>query len=162
MTADKTAAPARAGFDPKTLKPRIGSGYPDPFHKPAKDREKRALGDAAGLNQFGVNLVHLPPGAWSSQRHWHSHEDELVYVLEGELTLVTDAGEEPIRAGMAAGFPAGNPNAHHFINRGAGTAVYLEIGTRSDADVCSYPDIDLHLKVEDGEPMWLHKDGRRY
>ena len=162
MTATKTAAPTRSAFDPQALTPRKGSGYPDPFHLAAAGREKRALGDAAGLTQFGVNLVHLPPGAWSSQRHWHSHEDELVYVLEGELTLVTDAGEESIKPGMAAGFPAGAPNAHHFINRGARTAVYLEVGTRSDADVCSYPDIDLHLELEAGEPVWLHKDGRRY
>lgn len=162
MTASKTAAPARFGFDPQTLKPRIGSGYPAPFHEAAKDREKRALGDAAGLSQFGVNLVHLPPGAWSSQRHWHSGEDELVYVLEGELTLVTDAGEEVMKPGMAAGFPCGQPNAHHFINRSPGTAVYLEIGTRSPSDICSYPDIDLHLEIEDDQPIWLHKDGRPY
>jgi uncharacterized cupin superfamily protein len=162
MTATKTAAPARSAFDPKALEPRIGSGYPDPFHKTAKDREKRALGDVAGLTQFGVNLVRLPPGAWSAQRHWHSDEDELVYVLEGELMLVTDAGEEPVKAGMAAGFPRGKPNGHHFINRSDKTAIYLEVGTRSDADVCRYPDIDLHLVLENDEPIWLHKDGRRY
>ena len=98
---DKPAAPARSAFDPQSVKPRIGSGYPDPFHKSAKDRQKRALGDAAGLTQFGVNLVTLPPGAWSSQRHWHTDEDEFVYVLEGELTLVTEAGEELVKPGMA-------------------------------------------------------------
>jgi uncharacterized cupin superfamily protein len=162
MSANKPPMPARSAFDPQTVKPRIGSGYPDPFHKSAKDREKRALGDAAGLTQFGVNLVTLPPGAWSSQRHWHSDEDELVYVLEGELTLVTEAGEEPVKAGMAAGFPRNEPNGHHFINRGATPAVYLEVGTRSDADACTYPDIDLALRLEDGKPVWLHKDGRRY
>ncbi len=162
MTATKPAAPARSAFDPQTLKPRIGSGYPDPFHKTAKDREKRALGDAAGLTQFGVNLVRLPPGAWSSQRHWHSDEDELVYVLEGELTLITDAGDELLKPGMAAGFPRGKPNGHHFINRSSQAAVYLEIGTRSDDEVCSYPDIDLHLVTENGKWVWLHKDGRRY
>jgi uncharacterized cupin superfamily protein len=162
MPADKPPAPARSAFDPQTVKPRIGSGYPDPFHKSAKDRAKRALGDAAGLTQFGVNLVTLPPGAWSSQRHWHSDEDEFVYVLEGELTLVTEAGEEPVKPGMAAGFPKNAPNGHHFINRGATPAVYLEVGTRSDADACSYPDIDLALRLEDGKPVWLHKDGRRY
>jgi uncharacterized cupin superfamily protein len=159
---DKPPAPARSAFDPKTVKPRIGSGYPDPFHKSAKDRAKRALGDAAGLTQFGVNLVTLPPGAWSSQRHWHSDEDEFVYVLEGELTLVTEAGEEPVKAGMAAGFPKNAPNGHHFINRGTKPAVYLEVGTRSDADACTYPDIDLALRLENGKPVWLHKDGRRY
>lgn len=162
MPADKPAASARVAFDPQSLKPRIGSGYPDPFHKPAKDREKRALGDAVGLTQFGVNLVTLPPGAWSSQRHWHTDEDELVYVLEGELTLVTDAGEELVKAGMAAGFPKNVPNGHHFINRGAKPAIYLEVGTRSDDEVCSYPDIDLHLVTENGKYAWLHKDGRPY
>ena len=163
MTATKPAVPPRSAFDPQSVKPRIGSGYPDPFHKSAKDRAKRALGDAAGLTQFGVNLVTLPPGAWSSQRHWHSAEDEFVYVLEGELTLVTEAGEERVTAGMAAGFPCNTPNGHHFINRGSRPAIYLEVGTRNDAvDVCTYPDIDLGLRMENDKPVWLHKDGRRY
>jgi uncharacterized cupin superfamily protein len=162
MTATKPAVPTRSAFDPQSLKPRIGSGYPEPFRQSAKDREKRPLGDAAGLTQFGVNLVKLPPGAWSSQRHWHSDEDEFVYVLEGELTLVTEAGEELVKPGMAAGFPKNTPNGHHFINRGSKPAIYLEIGTRSDADACTYPDIDLGLRVENGKPVWLHKDGRPY
>lgn len=117
------------------------------------------MGDAAGLTQFGVNLTRLPPGEVSSQRHWHSHEDELVYVLEGELTLITDAGEERIGTGECAGFKAGVPDGHHFVNRGMADAVYLEIGTRSDQNVPSYSDIDLALDRTTG---WMHKDGTPY
>jgi uncharacterized cupin superfamily protein len=95
-----------AALDPSTLPERRGSGYPEPFRTAVAGRSKRALDDAFGLTQLGVNLVHLPPGCWSSQRHWHSHEDELVFVVEGELVLVTDAGEQPMRPGMVAGFPA--------------------------------------------------------
>ena len=78
-------------IDPATLPPVTGTLYPAPFDEPCRARQRRKLGDAAGLTQFGVNLLTLPPGAWSSQRHWHSHEDEFVYVLKGELMLVTDA-----------------------------------------------------------------------
>lgn len=160
----KPAVPAPAvGFDPLAVESRKGSSYPDAFRGVVGEREKRALGDAAGLTQFGVNLVHLPPGAWSAQRHWHAGEDEFVYLVEGELTLVTDAGEQTLRAGMSAGFPAGHRQGHHLVNRGARTAIYLEVGTRSDRDEIYYPDIDLHLKLDAaGETLWLHKDGRAY
>jgi uncharacterized cupin superfamily protein len=142
------------------IKPRQGSGYPAPFHETAKERTKKALGDAGGLNDFGVNLVTLPPGNWSSQRHWHLLEDEFVYVLSGELVLITDAGETHLKPGDCAAFPKNTPNGHHFINRTDRDATYLEVGTRSGEDTVVYPDIDLHLVV--AEDVWRHKDGTAY
>jgi len=132
-----------AKIDPEAAPLRIGSGYPAPFHEMSRTREKRALGDAGGLTDFGVNLVTLPPGEWSSQRHWHEHEDEFVLVLAGEVMLVTDAGETPLGAGDCAAFPKGLADGHHLVNHGTTPARYLEIGTRSAADTCHYPDIDL-------------------
>jgi uncharacterized cupin superfamily protein len=140
--------------------PRQGSSYPAPFAEMAKDRTKQALGNAGGLSDFGVNLVTLPVGAWSSQRHWHLLEDEFVYVLSGELTLVTDAGETRLGTGECAAFPKNTPDGHHFINKSTSDAVYLEIGARSGRDTISYPDIDLHLVVAEGG--WRHKDGTPY
>jgi uncharacterized cupin superfamily protein len=126
---------------------RVGSSYPSPFDQPCKERKRWRLGDVAHLTQFGVNLLRLPPGVWSSQRHWHSAEDEFVYVLEGEVVLVTDAGEEILRAGDCAGFPAGEANGHHLQNRSAREAVLLEVGSRQpDADACDYPDLDMLIK----------------
>lgn len=153
---------ALPAFDPATARARTGSGYPEPFRAAAGGREKRALGDAVGLSRYGVNLVRLPPGALSSQRHWHTDEDEFVYVLEGEVELVTDGGAQTLTAGTCAGFPAGRADGHHLINRSARDAVYLEIGDRSEADECHYPDIDLHLKPIDGEFRYTHKDGTPY
>jgi uncharacterized cupin superfamily protein len=136
---------------------RKGSNYPPPYNDKAGERIKQAVGDAAGLSDFGVNLTHLPPGAWSSQRHWHTAEDEFVFVISGELTLITDDGEEILRAGDCAGFPKNQPNAHHLVNRSGAMAVYLEIGTRADAvDACHYPDIDMHLERAKG---FTRKDG---
>jgi uncharacterized cupin superfamily protein len=140
------------------IKPRKGAGYPSPLDQPCRERLRRALGDAAGLTQFGVNLLELPPGAWSSQRHWHSREEEFVWVLEGQVVLVTDHGEEVFRAGDCVGFRAGDPNGHHFQNRSENTVRLLEIGSRHDDDVTDYPDIDLRI---DG-PVKTHKDGRPY
>jgi uncharacterized cupin superfamily protein len=147
-------------IDIAAIKPRKGSGYPVPFHETAKERLKKSLGDAAGISDFGVNLVTLPPGAWSSQRHWHSAEDELVYLLAGELVLVTDLGEEVLRAGDCAAFPKGAADGHHFINRSNGDAAYLEVGTRSPVDFCSYPDIDMMLDGRDGK--FRRRDGTLY
>src|SRR5262245_63272841 len=96
---------------------RTGSTYPPPHDAPCRQRRRRRLSDAFGLSQFGVNLLELPPGAWSSQRHWHEREDEFVYVLDGEVTLVTDAGATTLTPGMVAGFRAGEPNGHHLVNR---------------------------------------------
>lgn len=149
-------------LDPMTIKPKTGSGYPEPFTAPCLAREKRKLGDALGLTHFGVNLVTLQPGSWSAQRHWHSHEDEFVYILEGEVTLITDAGEQVLSAGMTAGFPAGVADGHHLVNQGSAPATYLEIGDRSDADAGAYPDVDLAVRKVDGEHVFFNKKGERY
>jgi uncharacterized cupin superfamily protein len=140
---------------------RRGSGYPSPFSEACKDRERRQLGDAGGLSQFGVNLLTLPPGTWSSQRHWHSTEDEFVWVLEGELTLITEAGEEILRAGDCAAFKAGEVDGHHLVNRSDKPARALEVGTRDpDADRTVYPDVDM--VAEPGENRFRRRDGRAY
>lgn len=141
-----------------------GSRYPAPYDEPCRGRSWLRLGDAAGLTQFGVNLVRLAPGAWSSQRHWHSHEDELVYVLRGELVLVTDEGEETLRAGDSAGFRAGVRNGHCLQNRGSELAEFLAIGSRRDEDHGEYPDIDLVFRpgrYGDGGGF-ARKDGTPY
>jgi uncharacterized cupin superfamily protein len=118
------------------------------------------LGDAGGITQFGVNLTELQPGAASSQRHWHSHEDEFVMVVSGELTLVTDEGETLMRAGDCAAFPAGRPNGHQLVNRGWGIALFLAVGSRIKEDKASYPDIDL---LFDGSTeRYTHRDGTPY
>lgn len=145
-------------LDLSAIAPRIGSGYPVPFHLATGAREKRALGDAGGLTGFGVNLVHLPPGAWSSQRHWHSVEDELVWVLSGALMLVEEGGETPLGPGDCATFAAGAENGHHLVNRSGEVAIYLEIGGRSADDACRYPDVDLHL----GGGVFTRKNGVPY
>lgn len=137
-----------------------GSGYPAPFDAPCAERIRQRLGNAGGLKDFGVNLMRLPPGAWSSQRHWHSHEDEFVFVLEGELTLVEDGGETLLRAGDCAAFPKNSGNGHHMINRSDATAVYLEVGSRSPDDLTTCSDIDMMSPATDGR--FLHKDGAPY
>ena len=137
-----------------------GTRYPPPHNEPCKNRRWVRLGDAAGLTQFGANLVTLDPGVWSSQRHWHSHEDEFVYVTEGELVLVTDAGEEIMRPGDCAGFPAGEPNGHHLINRTDKPARLMEVGSRVEGDAVDYPDIDM-ISPADGSG-YRHRDGRTY
>jgi len=139
---------------------RQGSGYPSPFDAPCAERVRQRLGNAGGLADFGVNLMRLPPGNWSSQRHWHSSEDEFVYVLEGELTLIEDDRETMLCAGDCAAFPKDSGNGHHFINKSDVTAVYLEIGTRSRADVTICSDIDMMSSNADGR--FVHKDGTPY
>jgi uncharacterized cupin superfamily protein len=139
---------------------RVGSGYPAPFDKPCWERRRWRLGDAAGLTQFGVNLLRLPPGTWSSQRHWHAAEDEFVWVLEGEVVLVTNEGTQTLRSGDCAGFPAGVANGHHLQNKSDRDAVVLEVGSRRPSEeVCDYPDVDLVLKPEVG---FIHRDGQPY
>ncbi|HET6655891.1 MAG TPA: cupin domain-containing protein [Gammaproteobacteria bacterium] len=147
-------------LDLNTIPRRTGSSYPAPFHEPCSNRVRQRLGDAGGLTSFGVNRLELEPGAWSSQRHWHSEEDEFVYVLSGELVLVTDAGEQTLRAGDCAAFPKGESNGHQLINKSADTAICLEVGGRSNEDVCTYPDIDLRIDSRDG--IYTHKDGTPY
>jgi uncharacterized cupin superfamily protein len=139
---------------------RHGSGYPPPFDAPCAQRTRRRLGDAGGLRDFGVNLMTLPAGGWSSQRHWHSHEDEFVYVLQGELTLVEDDGETMLRAGDCAAFPKGTGNGHHLINRSAAPALYLEMGSRDPRDLTTCSDIDMMSANADGR--FVHKDGTPY
>jgi uncharacterized cupin superfamily protein len=104
-------------IDAASVPARTGSGYPAPFHAPCANRTRRRLGDAGGLRDFGVNLMTLPPGGWSSQRHWHSDEDEFVYVLEGQLKLVEDDGEILLKTGECAAFPkaAGNEPVLNFV-----------------------------------------------
>jgi uncharacterized cupin superfamily protein len=137
----------------------MGTLYPSPFDAPCLARERKRLGDAAGLTQFGVNLLRLPPGAWSSQRHWHTKSDEFVYVLSGEVTLVSDAGEEVLHAGDAAGFKVGDPDGHCLQNRGSADAVVIEIGTRIGDDQVYYSDIDMMTLLGSG---YAHRDGTPY
>ncbi len=139
---------------------RKGVGYPKPFATLSANRLRQRLGAAGGLTDFGVNLTRLPPGEWSSQRHWHSAEDEFVLILEGELVLVEDGGETLLRAGDAAAFPKATGNGHHMINRSDRWATYLEIGSRAPEDVTTCSDIDVMSSNADGR--FLHKDGSPY
>lgn len=157
--SDELQKPA---LDPAGLEPRIGASYPDPFKALCAAREKRALGDAVGLTNFGVNLVILKPGTGSAERHWHSKQDELIYVLEGEITLITDAGEQVLGPGMAAGFPAGVADGHQLVNKSGVEARYLEIGDRTAGDEVAYPDIDLAARTVDGGFKFFKKDGTPY
>ncbi|MBV9201121.1 MAG: cupin domain-containing protein [Alphaproteobacteria bacterium] len=149
-------------IDLAQLSPVVGTLYPSPFDLPCRARERRKLGDAAGLSQFGVNLLRLPPGAWSSQRHWHTAEDEFVYVLSGEVVLVTDGGEEVLRPGDAAGFPAGDANGHCLQNRSQSDAQVLEIGTRTAGDSAYYSDIDMVAPAGGKPAIYTRRDGTPY
>lgn len=137
----------------------VGTLYPPPFDEPCLSRERKRLGDAAGLTQFGVNLLRLPPGAWSSQRHWQTKSDEFVYVLSGQVTLVTDTGDEVLHPGDAAGFKAGDPDGHCLQNRSSSDALVLEVGTRIKDDGAYYSDIDMMTLVDTG---YAHRDGTPY
>ena len=143
---------------------RAGSGYPAPFDAPCRERTVEKLGDAGGLSQFGVSRVTLAPGAWSSQRHWHSHEDELVYILEGHPTLIDEAGEHELAPGDVTAHPAGEANGHHMINRTDAPVVFLVVGSRTpERDTGHYPDIDLHLPANGTATRVYHrKDGSQY
>ena len=153
-----------AKFAASDIEEITGTGYPAELADVVKERYFRRLTAPAGLTQFGVNLVRLAPGAWSSQRHWHTHEDEFVYLLEGEAMLVTDDGETPMRPGDCAGFPAGEPNGHTLQNRSQADCVFLVIGSRSDEDGAHYPDIDLEAKPGrySSPGLFTRKDGRPY
>ena len=132
-----------SALDPMTLAGRRTTLYPEPFKARVAGREKRALGNALGLVNFGVNLVKLEPGSQSSLRHWHTQQDEFVWVIDGELTLITDAGPQILTAGMCAGFPKGKPDGHCLVNRGTRDAWYLEVGDRNPGDKGTYTDDDL-------------------
>jgi uncharacterized cupin superfamily protein len=140
---------------------RRGTGYPPPFDQPCRDRLRYQLGDAAGLTQFGVNRLHMPPGTWSAQRHWHAEEDEFILVLAGEVVLVSNDGEQLLRAGDSAGFPAGVADGHCLQNRSQSEAIVLEVGSRRPAsEAVVYPDIDLQILP--GQGHYVHRDGRPY
>ena len=149
-------------LDPATMDESRGSGYPEPYRSRMGDRAKKRLGNACGLTRFGVNLVSLGAGGQSALRHWHTLEDEFVYVLTGEVVLISEEGEQTLRAGMCAGYPAGKRSAHHFVNRSNAPAQYLEVGNRIDGDNAFYPDDDLLWMETEGGTIAAHKDGRRY
>ena len=151
-------------LDPQAIEPRTGSGYPDPFGETTANRRKRALTGELGLTQFGVNVTELPPGPASALRHWHSHEDEFVYVLSGEVVMRSDAGEQVLKAGMCAGFPAGVEDGHCIVNVSGETAMILEVGSRDDRDTGNYPDDDLYIGPGryKGEAVFTRKDGTPY
>jgi uncharacterized cupin superfamily protein len=139
-----------------------GSFYPAEFQAECRGREKQALGDAAGLTQFGVNIARIKPGAASALRHWHEQEDEFIYMLEGELVLAENNGEVVLKPGEAAGFKAGSGNAHRLINRGNRDAVYFEVGSRAKSERVHYPDVDLVMERDDKGRRYLHRNGEPY
>jgi uncharacterized cupin superfamily protein len=150
-------------LDVSVVAPRSTSSYPEPFRSRVLPREKRALGEALGLTRIGVNLTTLPPGKESSMRHFHTLEDELVFVVEGEVVLVTDEGEQVLGAGACAGFPAGVRNAHQLVNRSDRPALYLEISNQDAQDGVEYADVDLaYQSAPDGRAVFTHKDGKPY
>jgi len=138
------------------------TNYPAPFDRVVTGRERKRLGNAAGLEQFGVNLTTLKPGAASSLRHWHEKEDELVYILEGEVVLIEDGGETVLKPGDAAGFKANVRDGHHLVNKSNRNAVFLEIGTRSQHERAEYPDIDMLVIRNENGARYTHKDGKPY
>ena len=148
--------------DPMNVPGRRTTIYPAEYAAGFDKRLKRALGDAGGLTQFGVNLTTLEAGAMSALRHWHRHEDEFVFVIDGEVTLITDAGEEVLGPGMAATFPAGEPNGHHLVNRSSAPATFLEVGTRSPVEDVVYPDVDLRFERRDGRSRFVRMTGEPY
>jgi uncharacterized cupin superfamily protein len=148
-------------IDLAALPLRSGSNYPPPFNEVCLGADWRKLGDAVGLTDFGVNLVRLPPGKWSSQRHWHTQEDEFVWMLEGEVVVVEDDGDHLLRPGECVGWKAGVANGHCLQNRSDRDAVYLEVGSRRpQTDACDYPDIDMVAGAQ--EPFYRHRDGTPY
>ena len=146
-------------IDLDAVESEIGSTYPEPYASQMGGRAFQALGDAAGLTQFGVSLVTMPPGALSSLRHWHTGEDEFVWVVSGELVLVQDGGETVLRAGDAAAFKAGDPDGHHLRNRTEAVASFLVIGTRATSDTCTYPDVDLINRTDGARNWFTLRDG---
>ena len=148
--------------DPMRLAGRRGTIYPTEHAVGFEGRVRRALTETLGLTQFGVNLTTLEPGAMSAHRHWHENEDEFVYVLSGELTLVTKDGEQVLKPSMAVGFPKGDRNGHHLVNNSDKPGTYLEIGTRTRDDNVDYPDIDMKNEKRDGRPRFYHKNGDPY
>ncbi|TCR61452.1 cupin domain-containing protein [Bosea sp. BK604] len=141
---------------------RTGSYYPAEFVPPVQGRSSRSLGDAGGLTQFGVRICYLDPGAWSSQRHWHEQEDEFVMALTGDLVLIDNAGEQPLRPGECAAFKAGDGNGHKIVNRSSAPGSFLVVGTRAPVDRAHYPDIDLVMNKDADGVRYTHRDGTPY
>jgi uncharacterized cupin superfamily protein len=152
----------KPALDPMSVEPRNASGYPEPYRSRCLPREKRALGSPLGLTRIGINQTTLPPGKESSMRHWHTQEEEFVYVLSGEVVLVTDAGEQVLTAGTCAGFPAGSGDGHQLVNRSAQPAVYLEISNRVPGDTAHYSDVDLLFHGVDAAVKFTRKDGSQF
>ena len=148
--------------DPAELPVESGTPYPAPHDAIVQGRHRSRLSPVLGLTKFGVNVLRIEPGAQSSARHWHSEQDEFVYVLEGEATLETDEGDTIVKAGMAAGFPAGNPNGHTLVNRSNSDVLVLEVGDRPVSEDVEYPDIDMANAVRDGKPNFTRKDGSAF
>ena len=148
--------------DIDAIVPIIGVGYPPQFREQSAGRKRLKLGDAGGLEDFGVNLTSLPPGKWSAQRHWHRNEDEFIYVIEGEIVLCEDHSEIVLKPGDAAGFKANSGNGHCLINRTQKDAVYLEVGTRSVNETVVYSDIDMRLERDKTDGRYLKKTGEPY
>lgn len=160
---DAAAAQKLIAIDAKSLESKSATNYPEPLRKFVAGRAKSKLGDAFGLKNFGVNLTTLAPGAMSALRHWHTRQDEFVYILDGEAVLVTDAGEQVLRPGMVAGFPAGRQDGHHLINRSDRDVVYLEVGDRLPGDEADYPDMDMVTRQQpDGRWVYFHRNGEPY
>jgi uncharacterized cupin superfamily protein len=149
-------------LDPAGVKAAEGSSYPAQYKSAVAGRAKRRLGDALGLTHFGVNLTTIKPGAGSALRHWHSHEDEFIYMVSGELVLLTDGAEQVLTAGTCAGFPAGKADGHCLVNRSNRDAVYLEIGDRNPQDDVLYPDNDLIARTTPQGRRFTKKDGTPY
>jgi uncharacterized cupin superfamily protein len=138
---------------------KTGSIYPEPYASQMAGRSSQRLGDLAGLTQFGVNIVTLAPGAAASLRHWHLREDEFAMVLEGELTLIEDAGEVVMHAGDCAAWKAGVPNGHRFVNRSAAPARFLVVGTKAETEVATYSDVDMQIHIAGGKARFTYHDG---
>ncbi len=154
----------KPALDPRTVEVVSRTDYPEPYRSRVLPRHKRGLGDALGLTRIGINATMLLPGKESSMRHWHTHEDEFIYVLEGEVVLRTDAGEQLLSAGMCAGFAAGAADGHQLINRSDRPALYLEVSNRDAADTVYYadPDVDLMWSPEHARGQVTHRDGTPY
>ncbi len=149
-------------IDSIKVEAKTGSAYPQSFWKKVGNRQKRKLGDVFGIDQFGVNLTTLPPGAWSALRHWHYNEDEFVYILSGEVTLINDDGDFLLTEGMCAGFPSGVKNGHHLVNRSDQTASFLEVGSRADNEKAVYPDEDLLVSRDENGFVFTDRNNVAY
>ena len=149
-------------IDISSITPKSGSSYPRPFDEIASKKTWLELGQAAGLTQFGVNMMTIEPGGMSSQRHWHEEEDEFLLMISGELVLIENNSETLMRKGDMAGFKAGVKNGHHMVNRSSEDGQFLIIGTSAKNDICHYPDIDLRFEADENGQRFVNKSGIVY